>query len=65
MQNWSNENLDDSVLRVRWKWTVAICISYAVVMAVFVSLIAYDLRSCADGRCRTGSGKSAVHFAAG
>jgi len=44
MQKWSNENLDESVLRVRWKWTVAICISYAVVMAVFVSLIAYNLR---------------------
>jgi len=40
----SNENLDNSVLHVRCKWTVAICISYVVVIAVFVSLIAYDLR---------------------
>ena len=44
MQKWSNDNLDDSVLRVRWKWTVAICISYAVVTAIFVSLMAYGLR---------------------
>jgi len=44
MQKASNENLDDSVLRIRWKWTVAICIGYAVVMAVFVCLIAYDLK---------------------
>jgi hypothetical protein len=41
MQNWSNKNLDDRVLRVRWEWTVALCISYAAVMAVLLSLIAY------------------------